>query len=270
MSHPVQEGLCSQDPIQRRAACLAAIDDPSAVLLLSDLAEALGDEEKTVVRAASDALVAIGRGLPETRAVLREALHSRDPRRRWGAAFTSARLSPPDPALLPALVEALASPDGDVRWAAVKLLVETGRLHPQVLDVAIGLLRGADRPVVRRMATFCLRELAPDNPRAAAALLDASRDQDVHLKRAACTALAALLDPPPEVPARLLEALDSDVDPVTRRLAALALAELGAQNPAAMSGSSLQALQRAAGESRDPDRRSAAERALTRLESAHA
>ncbi len=270
MSHSVIERLRSNDPAERRAACRAAVDDPSVALLLPGLGEALGDPEKSVVREASNALVAMGRDVPETHSVLREALRSGDPRRRWGAAFTSARLAPPDPSLLPALVEAMGSPDGDVRWAAAKILVEMGRLHPEVLGVTIGLVRAAEQPVVRRMATFCLRELAPDDPRAAAALVSASRDRDVHLKRAACMALGVVLDPPPVVPERLLQALTDDPDPVTRRLAALALGELGARNPAALPARARTALHQAERKAEDGDLRTAAGRALKRLEHASA
>ena len=78
------------------------------------------------------------------------------------------------------------------------------------------------------MATFCLRELAPDRPAAAQALLEASRDDDAHVRRAALTAMAGLLDPPAPVVARLDEALD-DADASTAGLAALALGELGAK-----------------------------------------
>ncbi|MEE8582221.1 MAG: HEAT repeat domain-containing protein [Myxococcota bacterium] len=268
MNHSLLEGMRSPDPAERRNACLAAMDDPSAVLLLKSLGEALGDREKSVVRAASDALVAIGRGLPETSGVLREALHCQEPRRRWGAAFTSARLAPPDLALLPALVEAMSTADGDVRWAAAKLVVEMGRLHPEVLAVVIGLARSAETRVVRRMATFCLRELAPDDPGATQALLEASRDADIHLKRAAFTALAAVLAPGPEVPARLLEALAEEVDPVARRLSALALAEIGARNAAHLPVGATTALRRAERDDTDPDLRRAAARALKRLETA--
>ena len=61
MSHPIAAALASADPNERRAACAAAVEDPSAVLLADALAARLGDPVKAVVRAASDALVAIGR-----------------------------------------------------------------------------------------------------------------------------------------------------------------------------------------------------------------
>ena len=265
MTHPILEGLGSNDPERRRRACLDSAADPAAALLTDALAEALGDPCKPVARAASDALVEIGRRLGGVESCLRRALHDDDPVRRWGAAFTTARVEPPSPKLLPALVEALGSADGDVRWAAARLLVETGRLHPEVLPLLVGLVRGGERAVVRRMATFALRELAPDRPEAAAVLLEATTDEDLHVRRAAFTAMASLLDPAPPVLARLDAALAGDPDAASRRLAALALGELAAGSRAAGVRASLTA---AAQGSPDPDLRRAIERALARIDGA--
>jgi hypothetical protein len=229
MGHPLLARLASPDAQTRRAACREAAEDASAILLVDALVTALGDPDRAVARLASDALTHIARrggGRDDVDRALRRALHAGDAALRFGAAFTSARLEPPAPRLLPALVEALGLPDGDRRWAAAKLLVETGRLHGEVLLVVLGLLREATSPVVRRMATYCLRELAPDRPEALRALLAASRDADAALRRASYTALAVLLDSPPEAAARLHEAAESDADPAARRIAFRALEQL--------------------------------------------
>lgn len=265
MSHPIARRLQSADPDERRAACQAAAEDPAGTLLAGELSEALGDPVKAVVRAASDALVQIARRAGGVDEAIRAALHSELPSRRWGAAFTWARLEPPGPRVLPALVEALGSPDGDVRWAAARLLVEAGRLHADVLPLLLGLVRGGEHALVRRMATFALRELAPDRPEAAQVLLDATDDVDLHVRRAAYTAMASLMSPPPDVAEHLLRTLESDPDAATRRLAALALGEIGATEPSALPSHAEGALRQAGGRSQDPDLRRAVERALTRL-----
>jgi HEAT repeat protein len=233
MSHPLLERLREADPEQRRRACEAAVEDPSAVLLVDALAGSLGDPAKQVSRAASRALIRLGQQHDAVRPALRGALRSGPASGRWMAAFTLARLAPPEPALLPALVEALASDEGDVRWLAARLLVDTGRLHSEVLTLLLQLANADERPAVRRMAGHCLRELAPDHPAVAQALLKSTRDDDPVLRRAAYTALASLLDPPRAVIQRLAEAVELEPDPKSRRTAALALERLAAHPTAA-------------------------------------
>jgi HEAT repeat protein len=225
MSHPLLAQLRSPEPAARAGACREALRDPSGALLAEALVEALADSEKAVARAAADSLVALARASSGVLPLLRKALRAGPRSARIHAAFALARLEPPEPALLPALVEALAAPDGDVRWSAARILVDMGRLHGEVLGVLLGLAAAAERPPVRRMASFALRTLAPDRPEAARVLLAATRDADGSVRRAAVTALAGLLDPPPEVAARLGE-LRADRDPALARLAELALGEL--------------------------------------------
>ena len=265
MSHPIIQLLSSPDPNERRAACAAAALDPSAVLLVDALAELLGDPVKAVVRAASDALVAIGRRSGGVEEALRRSLGAAEPTQRFGAAFTAARLDPPGPRLLPVLVEALASADGDVRWSAARLLVEAGRVHGEVLPLLVGLARAGENAVVRRMATFALRELAPERSEAAEVLLLAASDSDLHVRRAATTAMASLQEPPARVAEHLLAALRSDPDAATRRLAALALGEIGAGTRSVLPADAVEQLEAARRRDEDPDLQRAIERALGRL-----
>lgn len=265
MGHPILERLRHPEPAERRAACAEATSDPAAALLIEALGEALGDSAKSVSKAASDALAAIGQRERQVELVLRTALRSDSRRRRFAAAYTSVRLGPPTPSLLPALVDSLASPDGDERWSAARMLVDLGRLHGEVLGVLVGLVRAGDDPVVRRMASFALRELAPDRPEAARVLAEATRDGAVHVRRAAYSALASLLDPPPEIGARLLEALEREPDLACRRIAAVALGELGVSSPGSLPAGFDARLLALAREAADGDLRRAAERALARL-----
>jgi HEAT repeat protein len=264
VSHPLLERLASADEADRLAACRDAASDPAATLLAPALAAALGDSSKAVARAASDALVEIARRSGGVLDVLRAALHGDRAACRFGAAFTLARLEPPGPRLLPAAVEAFASPDGDVRWAAARILVDAGRLHGEVLPLLVALLGRGESATVRRMAAFALRALAPDRPESARVLLAATRDEDVHVRRAALTAVAALVAPPPEVTLRLAEAVRAEADPASRRLAALALGEL-AGSGAPLPDEARAALCDAASASEDPDLRRAAERSLSKL-----
>lgn len=268
MTHPLVEALRSSDPARRHEACLAAPDDPSAVLLADALGEALGDPVREVSKAAAEALVRIGLRQRGVEDALRRALRCEDPRRRYHAAAAFARLAPPSPSLVPALVAALGHPEGDVRWGAARLLVDTGRLHGEVLGILLGLLGGAERPRVRRMAAFALRELAPDHPACARALVVASEDDDPDVKRAALSAMASLLVPGPEVERRLLRALDEDPDPASRRIAAVALGALGESHPGWLSATTEARLRALAEGAADTDLRRGAARALARLAAA--
>lgn len=215
----------STDAAARSAACRDAARDPAGALLVEPLVAALGDCEPTVAAAASASLVMLARSGSGDAIVplLRHALQDRSLRVR--AVLTLIRLQPPEPAWLPALVAALGVDDGPVRWAASRALVDMGRLHAEILRVLAGLVRDA-APAVRRQATLCLRELAPDQPAAALALVDASRDSDASVRRAALTAMAGLVAPPAAV-RRRLEAARSEPDEIAAKLASLALARLG-------------------------------------------
>ena len=225
MSHPLLDELRSADAARRAAACREAARDPAGALLAEALVAALDDPQPAVARAAAAALVELARASGGVLPLLKRALRSAAPRARIRAALALARLEPPAPALLPPLVDALAAPDGDLRWSAARVLVEMGRLHGEVLGVLLGLVATAGQPAARRMASFALRELAPDRPEAARVLLAATRDGDAAVRRAAVVALAGLLDPPREVAARLAELRD-DRDPALARLAGMALGEL--------------------------------------------
>lgn len=199
MSHPLLARLRSRDPAERRDACAAAPDDPAAVLLVPALVPALGDPVRAVWRAASDALVAIARRDATVWPELRAALSSPDQRTRRIAALAGARIAPHELRLLPPLVEALGSDDGYTRWGAARALALLGRTQGEVHPLMLHLAQADPSPVARRMAAFCLRDLAPDDPRTAAALLAASRDGDLRVHRAALSALASLLGAGPEV-----------------------------------------------------------------------
>lgn len=267
MSHPLLERLRSPDPDERREACRAAREDPAAVLFDAALGEALGDPVNAVALAASDALVQLAQR-HDVSVILREALRGEQPRRRLMAALTLARLEPPSVRLLPALVDGLGLEDGKLRWWAAKLLVETGRLHGEVRQLLHGLSRGDENPVVRRMTRHCLRELARDDPESARTLLEATHDEDVRARRAAYAALASLLDPPVGVIERLTQALGSEPDPASRRIASVALGQLGAVDPDALDQAALEALRAAREDPVDENLRRGAQRALQRIEAA--
>ena len=225
MSHPLLAQLERGDAAARRDACAAIARDPSAVLLIEPLRRALDDPDAGVRRAAGDSLVLLGRRAGEVDGLLLDALRGDRPASRFEAARALAELAPPSPKLVPALIEALGSERRDTAWEAARILVDAGRLHAEVTPIVVGLVRAGPSPGARAMAASCLRELAPEHPEAAAVLLEASRDRDVSLRRAAFTALPAVAPfaAPGAVAARCREAAAGDADGSVRTLAARAL-----------------------------------------------
>ena len=234
MSHALLGRLSHGDPAVRREACHEIAFDPSAVLLLEALAGALADPDRGVRRAAGDALIRLGGTHAEVDALLREALRGDAAPARFEAARALAALAPPAPRLIPALVEALAHPEPDVAWEAARLLVDMGRLHAEVVPIVTGLVRAGEGAGLRRMAVFCLRELAPERDETEAALLEASRADDAALRGAALSALPALVRSGAEaagLAARSGEAARSDPDAGVRALAARARSLCGGSVP---------------------------------------
>jgi HEAT repeat protein len=265
VTHPLIERLRSSKPDERISACRDAVEDPSAIVLIDALGEALGDPVKAVARAASDALAHLAGEIDGVEPVVRLALRSDDASRRWHAALTSARIEPPALRLLPPIVEALASCEGDVRWMAARLLVETGRLNPEVLPLVVGLVTGGESADVRRMATHCARELGPERPESTRALLEGTRDSDRSVRHAALTALAGLTDPSREVFDRLMEVIADPSDAPSRKIAAYSLGALVREHADEFSKASIAALGQIAKTDPDLDLRSVVERTLEQL-----
>jgi HEAT repeat protein len=265
VSHPLVVQLQSSNPDERAAACRDAADDPSAILLIDALGEALGDNVSSVAVAASKALARLAGETDEVEKTVRRALRSDNASRRWHAALTSTRIEPPTARLLPVIVEALASREGDARWTAARLLVEAGRVNPEVLPMVIGLVTGGEPAEVRRMATHCVRELGPERPESTRALLTATRDPDRSVRQAALTAIAGLTDPSREVFERLLEVAADLGDTATRKLAAYSLGALAREHADVLPNASVVALQQIADADPDPDLRSVAGRTLESL-----
>ncbi len=266
MSHPLVERLQSPKPDERASACREAAEDPSAILLIDALGEALGDPVKAVALAASDSLARLARETDEVKKTVHRALRSDDASRRWHATLTSARIEPPTPRLLPAIVEALASREGDVRWKAARLLVDMGRVNPEVLPLVVGLVTDGESADVRRMATHCVGKLGPERSESTRALLAGSRDPDRSVRHAALTALAGLTDPSREAFDRLTEAVADPSDATSRKIAAHSLRALAREHADALPRASIAALRQIAKTDPDPDLRSMAGCTLERLE----
>ena len=126
------------------------------------------------------------------------AARRRAARAASSAALTLARLEPPEPSLLPALVAgARRRAEGDLRWAAARVLVDMGRAARR--DRARAARPGARRRRARRAPDGDLlparaRARSSRQPRRRCSKRRATATPSV--RRAALTAMAGLLDPP--------------------------------------------------------------------------
>ena len=245
--------------LEERHAAITEITTRTAVdpAELESLVACLGHPAKAIQRPAADAFRALTEHGIAVEALLTAALDAPDPRLRFGAAYALARVGPPPPAALPALLAALSLDDGDVRWAAAELI---GRTEPRAMAVAglLPLVAGGNAPQ-RKMALYCLRDLdaaSEDVDRAAVSALD---DSDGGVRLAAMAMLARLANTNRDAAADgILKALSAE-DPRERRAAAAALGDLGLDTNAVRA-----ALENAA-RSDDASLRRAAERSLRKL-----
>src|SRR3984885_4535333 len=108
------------------AANHAAMSDAS----LDALVRCLGANRKIIQRRAAEALAVVAQENPRIVEKLRDALSGNDSRMRWGLAYALGLIDDAlDLRAMPALVETLASSDGDVRWDVRELVVRVGKSH---------------------------------------------------------------------------------------------------------------------------------------------
>jgi HEAT repeat protein len=195
VSDALQVGLESPEPAARAAACGRAARHENAVLFVDRLDVLLGDPDARVATAAADALATIGAHDPGVAGRLRAALRGNRPNARWAAAFATARSAPADAALLPALIEALDQPGGDVRWRALRELVRAAHSLPEIRPLLTGLAELDSRPRVREMAVHGLRHFADGDPAVERALAAAARNPEARVRRAAVVTRSAIAAP---------------------------------------------------------------------------
>jgi len=252
----VAERLRAGD-VEDRLAAMAELAAPDAGdAELDALASCLGHDRKIVQRRAAEAFGALAAGGVPVRPVLERALHAPGARQRWGAAYALALIGAPPPETLPVLLEALGEDDGDLRWAAARILVrmwDDAALRPTLVDLA-----AAGNAPQRKMALYCLRDLEAPSSDAERAALVALRDADTAVRLAALSALPAVAVDRPATARAVLASLE-DGDGGVRRAAAAALGKLGSRSD------EITAALRAAAGGADVSLTRAAERAMRQL-----
>jgi HEAT repeat protein len=228
---------------------------------LGALAGCLGATSKTLQRRAAETLAAMAHSDAYVVEIVRRSLYHREPRARWGAAYTLGLIGQGlDNGALPALLEAFSSVDRDVRWAAAKLVVRLGREDPAAISTALVSLARTGDLSARKMALYCLRDMGASGGRVIEAAERAAAAHDA-LVRLAALALLSRLGATSERAARTaLRLFESDPDRGVRRAGAVALGRIGSRSPRVIEG-----LKRAALEPGDRSIRRAAADALKRL-----
>lgn len=250
------EALASADPA-RRSAALVELETRMCALdasLVARMVELLADPSKEVRRRAAGTLARVA-DVEAFAQSIRTALEDPDPQRRWGAAFALARAGRADGAVFTAVLDALTSVDGDVRWSAAEIATSYARANPQTID-AIRALACNTSPEARKMGMYCLRDLDPGATDVFLAALD---DEIAGVRLAGLSGLGRTPTPSSDVLARVVACLQNDADAGVRRAAAATLGRIMGDDAGALA-----ALRRAAADRQDKELARAAGTALRR------
>jgi HEAT repeat protein len=215
--------LRSLDRHQRVAAMVRLSTEGQTHLdadALEALIENLASESKTVARHAAGAIARLGQSDPAVVTRLLDLLTAADAATRWTAAYALGLIDGAlDLRAGPVLMEALASKDGDVRWAALDLIVKLGRRFPDAIRA--GLLALAPDDANRlKMSLYALRNLGLRDADVLAAIRDASASADRHVRLAVLAFIRESAGTMPSGVDIALRCLESDPDEGVRRAAA--------------------------------------------------
>jgi len=194
---------------------------------IETLVGALDHPTKLARRQAAEALGEAGARDPGVCARLASELEVGNPARRWTVAYALFLAGDRSERLWPVLCAALGSDDGDLRWAASRLVVAL-----EVPDLTERLLAalGSGPAEQRKMALYCLRERGERSAHVDAAVTAALEDADSAVRLAAMSALVVVTTEP-ELAARALQRRLHDREAGVRRAAAAALGRLGVSTP---------------------------------------
>ena len=253
-------------PEARLEAIREVAENPAFALsepALDALVECVGANRKAIQRRAAEALAALA--LHDARIIekLRAALSHADSRARWGAAYALGLVALEgafDLAAMPALIEAISSSDGDVRWAAAELIVRLAKSHRDAVSNRLIELTRAGNLNARKMALYCLRDVGGPREDLLAVAESCSGDHPSLLKMAALSLIPRIENPGERATNLAIHLLEDDPDAGVRRCAAVALGHLANRSPRVT-----EALVRAAKADGDLSMQRAAQGALARL-----
>lgn len=225
---------------------------------ISALLDSLTQSDKSVIRAAVDALIPIASRMPEVQDSLHRLLTDSSHKNRWAPAYILAHLPNPSDACYQVLLDTLDSQDPDIRWAVALLLIRSAKNDGAVAVRLFDLLKSGTSNQ-RRMAVYCIRDMNLKDDASLEALLRTLEDPEPLVRVAAVISLKIQPDVGKEGLDSILRLFLEDPDSRVRYSAALTLAALGAPT-----GEIRTALEEAS-RSKDPQLKKAAAAALALL-----
>ena len=202
------------------------LDAARVAALLADLDSA----DKPVIRQTVDELIPLAADFPAVRALLERRLAEAGHRNRWPAAYVLAHLPEPSVETIQALLDALDHPEPDIRWANSLLLARIGRDNADLKTELINLCSSGSSNQ-KRMALYCLRDLALTDTASAAAMIGALKDGESTVRVAAVICLKTRHGLDATGKETLLQVYLNDRDSRALNAAAIALATLGKPAP---------------------------------------
>ena len=202
------------------------LDDRQTAALIADL----DHPDKPTIRAAVDALIPAAAHSPELRDLLNHRLIEAGHRQYWPVAYILGNLPQPSAAAITSLLDALDHREPDIRWAIALLLVRNAQQDGGLVPLLIQLCAtGSENQ--KRMALYCLRDLALSDAASLAALLAALHDNEPTVRVAAAICLKSRPDIDDTGKHLLLQAYSHDAELKVRHAAAISLASFGAPAP---------------------------------------
>jgi len=219
----------------------------------------LDHPDKPTIRTAVEQLIHLAVEFPQLQELLERRLTEAGHSHYWPVAYILGHLQPPPAYAVEVLIETLDHREPDIRWAVGLLLTNMAKTESAIVDRLVRLT-AAGSINQKRMALYCIRDLALSDVASRSALLAALGDADATVRVAAAICLRLRTDLEAVGKQALLKIYAEDVEAKVRHTAAIALAHLGDATPEFLSAL------RKNRESDDRETRKAARAALDLLE----
>jgi len=155
---------------------------------LAALIADLDHPDKPTIRAAVDQLIGLARESAQVRTALDRRLNELGRRNYWPVGYILGHLPQPSGATIRNLLDTLDHREPDIRWAIVLLLVRIAKSEISIISPLIDLCQSGTANQ-KRMAIYCLRDLALNDAASLQALLLSLSDSDATVRVAAVTSL---------------------------------------------------------------------------------